>query len=253
MIKYLSLFSGIGAFEKALENLDIDYDLIAYCEIEKVVSKAYSLLHNESESKNLWDITQVNEKELPANIDLITYGFPCQDISQAGLKQGFRDVDGNKTRSGLFFDALRIIEHCQPKVAVAENVKNLTSKSMHDTFDTVLKSLETAGYNSYWKLLNATDYSIPQSRERVFIVSVRKDIDKGTFKFPESMPLTLCMNDLLEDDSSIDTSFFLSEKKTKNVLRHNAKHSGHVADRGGICTTLLARDNCDPKVVQVWK
>lgn len=81
MIRYLSLFSGIGAFEKSLQRLQIPYELVGYCEIDKYASKAYSLLHKVPESMNFGDITKINEKELPSGIDLITYGFPCQDIS----------------------------------------------------------------------------------------------------------------------------------------------------------------------------
>ena len=165
MIKYLSLFSGIGAFEKALSNVGISYELIAYCEIDRFASKAYSLLHKVPESMNLGDITSVGETSLPTDIDLLTYGFPCQDISIAGHKKGLVNEDGSKTRSGLFFDALRIIEHCRPKVAIAENVKNLTSESMKSVFSIVLKSLENAGYNNYWQVMNAADYGIPQKRE----------------------------------------------------------------------------------------
>lgn len=146
MIRYLSLFSGIGAFEKALDNLGIPYELLAYCEVDKYASKAYSLLHHVPESMDLGDITKVDEKALPTDIDLLTYGFPCQDISIAGNKRGFVNEDGTKTRSGLFFDALRIIEHCKPKVAIAENVKNLTSKSMSSIFTIVLESLDNADY-----------------------------------------------------------------------------------------------------------
>ena len=145
MLKYISLFSGIGAFEKALFNIGVPYELINYCEIDKYASKAYSLIHHIPESKNLWDITKVDETTLPSDVDLITYGFPCQDISIAGKKRGFVGEDGKKTRSGLFFDALRIIEHCKPKVAIAENVKNLASKSMKGIFDIVLNSLNEAG------------------------------------------------------------------------------------------------------------
>ena len=184
MIKYLSLFSGIGAFEKALDNLSIPYELLAYCEVDKYASKAYSLLHHVPESMNLGDITKVDEKALPTDIDLLTYGFPCQDISIAGNKRGFVNEDGTKTRSGLFFDALRIIEHCKPKVAIAENVKNLTSKSMSSIFTIVLESLDNAGYNCYWQVLNSADYGVPQGRERVFIVSIRKDVDYHSFRFP---------------------------------------------------------------------
>lgn len=135
MIKYLSLFSGIGAFEKALQRLEIPYELVGYCEIDKYASKAYSLLHSVPESMNFGDITQLDETQLPDDIDLITYGFPCQDISLAGQQKGLLNDDGTKTRSGLFFDALRIIEHTQPQIAIAENVKNLTSQKFSEQFD----------------------------------------------------------------------------------------------------------------------
>lgn len=167
MIKYLSLFSGIGAFEKALENLSIPYELVGYCEIDKYASKAYSIIHNVPESLNFGDITLINEKQLPKDIDLVTYGFPCQDISLAGKQKGFEDENGNKTRSGLFFDALRIIEECRPQIAIAENVKNLTGKRFTEQFNIVLNSLESAGYNNYWKVLNAKDYEIPQNIEKI--------------------------------------------------------------------------------------
>lgn len=127
MLKYLSLFSGIGAFEKALKRLNIPFELVGYCEIDKYASKAYSLLHNVPETMNFGDITQLDERTLPTDIDLITYGFPCQDISLAGHQKGFLNDDGTQTRSGLFFDALRIIRYVQPQIAIAENVKNLIS------------------------------------------------------------------------------------------------------------------------------
>lgn len=247
MIRYLSLFSGIGAFEKALDNLGIPYELLAYCEVDKYASKAYSLLHHVPENMNLGDITKVDEKALPTDIDLLTYGFPCQDISIAGNKRGFVNEDGTKTRSGLFFDALRIIEHCKPKVAIAENVKNLTSKSMSSIFTIVLESLDNAGYNCYWQVLNSADYGVPQGRERVFIVSIRKDVDDHSFRFPPAIPLEMCMGDLL--DEKVPAEFYLSEEKTQSVIRHDSNHPGHIADRGGTCPTLLSRDYKDPKVV----
>ena len=179
MVKLLSLFSGIGAFEKALQNLDIPFELVAYCEIDKYASKAYSVLHNAPESMNLGDITKVDETTLPTDIDLITYGFPCQPFSTAGRQEGFNDSKG---RGNLFFDALRIIKHCKPKIAIAENVKNLTSDKFKTEFNTVLNALDEAGYNSRWALLDGTDYAMPQHRERVLIVSIRKDIDNGIFE-----------------------------------------------------------------------
>lgn len=221
MIKYLSLFSGIGAFEKAMQNLRIPYDLVGYCEIDKHASKSYSLIHHVPESKNFGDITKIDETKLPKDIDFISYGFPCQDISIAGNLKGFEDEDGNKTRSGLFFDALRIITHTQPQFAIAENVKNLTSARFKKEFDIVLRSLEEAGYNNYWKVLDASDYGIPQHRERVFIVSIRKDVDHGLFRFPDPMELKTKMIDLLED--KVDDKYFLSEAMWDYCLGRGAK------------------------------
>ena len=209
-MKVLSLFSGIGAFEKALKNLDIPLELVGYCEIDKYASKSYSVIHDVPETINLGDITKIDAKALPKDIDLITYGFPCQDISIAGKQKGLLNEDGTQTRSGLFFEALRIIEETKPKIAIAENVKNLVGKKFNAQFQVVLASLEAAGYNNYWQALNAKDYGIPQNRERVFIVSIRKDIDTGSFTFPEPIPLELRLKDMLENE--VDEKFYLSDE-----------------------------------------
>ena len=209
-MKVLSLFSGIGAFEKALDRLNIDYELVAFSEIDKYATKSYCAIHGVDESMNLGDITKVDENSLPKNIDLITYGFPCQDISLAGKQKGMFNDDGTQTRSGLFFEALRIIEATKPEIAIAENVKNLTGKKFKEQFELVLKSLEEAGYSNYWKVLNAKDYGIPQNRERVFIISIRKDIDKG-YEFPKPFPLQLRLKDMLDDE--VDEKYYLSDEQ----------------------------------------
>ncbi len=223
-MKFLSLFSGIGAFEKALDALGIPYELVGYCEIDKYASKSYSAIHDVPEAMNLGDITKIDEKALPKDIDLITYGFPCQDISIAGKQKGLLNEDGTQTRSGLFFEALRIIEETQPKVAIAENVKNLTGKKFKEQFQIVLASLETAGYNNYWQVLNAKDYGIPQNRERVFIVSIRKDIDTGAFKFPEGFPLELRLKDMLE--AEVDEKYYLTDKMFKYAFNIEKEAKG---------------------------
>ena len=239
MIKLLSLFSGIGAFEKALDNLNINYELVNYCEFDKFASKAYSLIHHVSESKNLGDITKVDETTLSKDIDLITYGFPCQDISLAGQQQGLFNEDGTKTRSGLFFDALRIITHTQPKVALAENVRNLISHNKKKTFKIVLDSLEEVGYNNYWQVLNAKDYGIPQNRERVFIISIRKDIDNGMFEFPEPFELDKTLNDMLEDE--VDEKYFLSEERINKIRYSNFNQEKTRIQRGGNFSNIVSK------------
>ena len=193
-MKLFSLFSGIGGPEKALKRLGIEYELVGYSEIDKYASKSYSVVHDEPEIKNYWDITKINEKELP-DFDLMTWGFPCQDISIAGKQAGIHEG----TRSGLYYDGLRILKAKKPKYSLIENVKALTSKKFADTFESILKDLDEAGYNNYWQVLDAKDYGIPQHRERVFIVSIRKDINQE-FVFPEKEELKLKLKDLLEDD-----------------------------------------------------
>lgn len=229
-IKLLSLFSGIGAFEKALYNLGISYELINYCEIDKYASRSYSAIHGVSENMNLWDVTKIRERDLPKDIDLLTYGFPCQDISLAGKQKGLFNDDGTKTRSGLFFDALRCIEAAQPRVAIAENVKNLTGKKFNAQFQVVLASLEAAGYNNYWAVLNLRYFGIPQNRERVFIVSIRKDLDKGLFEFAKGFPLEKRLKDVLEE--TVDEKYYLQDK----VLAYCIKHEG-------VRTQILNRDS----------
>lgn len=246
-MKLLSLFSGIGAFEKALNRLKIDYELIGYCEIDKYASKSYAAIHGVPESMNIGDITKVDEQALPKDIDLISYGFPCQDISLAGKQKGLFNEDGSKTRSGLFFEALRIIETTQPRLAVAENVKNLTGKKFKDQFEIVLGSLEQAGYNNYWKVLNAKDYGIPQNRERVFVVSIRKDVDTGFFQFPEGFPLELRLKDLLEGE--VDEKYYLSGKMKKYLFdtteKNKARANGNMykaCDVNGISNTITTKE-----------
>ena len=250
MIKLLSLFSGVGAFESALDRLDVDYELVSYCELDKYASKSYSVIHNVDESLNLWDIKKVDTSKLPDDIDLVTYGFPCQDISVAGKQKGF-ESDGELTRSGLFYEALRIIKDTQPKIAIAENVKNLVGKRFKKEFDIVLTSLEQAGYKNYWKVLNAKDFGVPQQRERVFIISIRKDLDKG-YEFPKGMPLEKRLKDILEQE--VDEKYYLNEKqieRLRSTSYNSSSYDYRVADEDSVSRALCARDYKDPKCVTI--
>lgn len=207
MIKLLSLFSGIGAFEKALDRQGIEYQLVNYCEIDKYASKSYSLIHNVSEQLNLGDITKINIDSLNDNIDFITHGSPCQDFSLAGKQEG--GDEGSNTRSSLMWNTVDIVKHVKPKVVLWENVKNLLGKKHRHNFDAYIQVMDNLGYNSYYQVLNAKDFGIPQNRERVFTVSIRKDIDNGSFEFPEPFELKLRLKDMLEDE--VDEKYYLSE------------------------------------------
>ena len=256
-IRLLSLFSGIGAFEKALDRENIPYELASFCEIDKFAVKSYCAVHSVSEDKNLGDISKVNTADVPS-CDVLTFGFPCTDVSIAGKQMG---IIAGQTRSGLLYEALRIIEAKKPSYAICENVKNLVGKKFKPDFDKLLFMLDELGYNSYWQVLNAKDYGIPQNRERVFVISIRKDIDNGTFKFPEKFPLELRLKDMLEGD--VDDKFYLTPKQIKclNVnepkgtdILHvgNTKSGGQKSDiilADGISSCLSATDYKQPKQI----
>lgn len=130
MLRVLSLFSGIGAFEKALTNLKIDYEIVNFCEIDKYAATAYCAIHNVPMAKNLGDITTVSNADLPTDIDLLFYGHPCQSFSAAGNSLGDKDPRGQ-----LLYEALRVINAVQPKVAIEENVPTLLSGKCPNTIE----------------------------------------------------------------------------------------------------------------------
>jgi DNA-cytosine methyltransferase len=193
-----SLFSGIGSPEIAFKEEEVEIDLKFYSEFDpecniQYASKAYSLIHNIPESLNLGDINKIDEKLLP-DLDLITFGFPCQSFSIQGKRLGFEDeVKGN-----LFFETMRLVKEKKPKILIAENVKGLVNHDKGETFKTILKTLNDLGYNNYYKILNSVNFNLPQSRERIFIVSIRKDIDNNLFTFNEGEMTKLTVYDILD-------------------------------------------------------
>lgn len=195
-MKIISLFSGIGAFEKALTNLNIKPEIVGFSEIDKYAIKSYCAIHNVSEDKNLGDITKIEVDKLPQDIDLITHGSPCQDFSIAGKQQG-AEV-GSGTRSSLMWNTVEIVKHCRPKCIIWENVKNLLSAKHRHNFDAYLQEMESLGYTNYYQVLNAKDYGIPQNRERVFTISILGE--HNTFDFPQKQELKLKFKDFVDND-----------------------------------------------------
>lgn len=199
------------------ENELKDWKLVNFCEFDKYATKSYCAIHGVDESLNLGDITKVDETKLE-DFNMMTWGFPCTDISVAGKQKGFLDEDGNKTRSGMYYEGIRILRHKKPALSIIENVKNLTSKRFKKEFETVLSDLDEAGYNSYWKVLNAKDFGIPQNRERVFIISIRKDLDNSKFVFPEGFDNGIRLKDVLEDE--VDEKYYISDDKVQKFLEN---------------------------------
>lgn len=213
-MKILELFSGYGSQALALRNLGVDF-VSEISEIDKYAIQAYTQLHGKT--KNYGDITQIERLDYA---DLWTYSSPCQDFSTAGKQKGIYNADGSLTRSGLLKHVERLLTDSvlfgtQPKYLLMENVKGLVSKKFKPDFDRWLAKLETLGYNNYWQVLNAKDYGIPQNRERVFVVSIRKDIDTKGYKFPSPVPLQKRLKDMLEP--CVDEKYYLSADKVEKL------------------------------------
>ena len=225
----LSLFSGIGAFEKALENLNINYELVGFSEIDKYAIESYCSIHNINRKLNLGDVSKVDSNSIP-DFDLMTYGFPCQDISIAGRQEGLSD--GSGTRSSLLWEAMKIAKAKKPKCMIAENVKNLVGTKFKRDFDKWLKELDEMGYNTYWKVLNSKDYDIPQNRERVFVVSVRRDVDNGKFVFPLQLKSEKTIESILL--SNVDDVYHVSEYFLNQIKNTKYKLTKYVEDTNKI-------------------
>lgn len=210
ILKVGSAFTGIGAWEIALRDENIPFELQWFFEIDKYAEKSYCAIHNEPPYKNMGDITKADCEALK-DIDLFVYSPPCQAFSIAGKQLGF-----NEKRGILFFDALKIIEAKQPKYAIMENVPGLLSAKWKFERFAMLDGLEKAGYNNYMQVLNAKHFDIPQNRERLFIVSIRKDVDDGEFVFPVGKDSGVRLKDVLE--SNVDEKYYISDEKAAKLL-----------------------------------
>lgn len=255
----LSLFGGIGAFEKALKDLNIPFTLINYCENNKSASKSYAAIHGVSESLNLGDIEKINFKSISYDIDFLTHGSPCQSFSKDGKNDGAEE--GSGTKSSLLWYSVKAIKELKPKYIIWENVENVRSKRHIHNFNKYLHELETLGYTNYDKVLNAKDYGVPQNRSRSFVVSIRNDLNK-TFTFPNTVKLTKTIFDYLEENvpSSYDVhetfpyvnGYYHIKQATKKgyieikngIFDWNYPTSktrrGRVQGNGMICPTLTA-------------
>ncbi|WP_080845682.1 DNA cytosine methyltransferase [Cytobacillus gottheilii] len=236
-IKVLSLFSGIGAFEKALTNLKLEFELVGFSEIDKYAIESYAAIHNVDKSLNLGDVSKIETESIP-DFDLMTYGFPCQDISVAGRQKGFSE--NSETRSSLLWEAMKIAKVKQPKYMIAENVKNLIGKKFKDDFDKWLNDLDDLGYNTYYEVLNSKDFGVPQNRERVFVVSIRKDIDNKEFKFPKGETTGVKLKDVLED--TINEKYYLSEQVQKRFKFNEKYHHSLIGTTAPEFRTIGQRD-----------
>lgn len=246
-IRLFEAFAGIGAQSMALRKLSKEYgfqlETVGISEIDKFALKSYREIHGNV--PNFGDISKM--ETLPDNLDILTYSFPCQDISLAGHGKGLKR--GGGTRSGLLWEIERLLKSSsKPKVLLMENVKNLVSKKFKADFKEWQEVLNKMGYTNFWSVLNAKNYGVPQNRERVFMISI---LGNYSYTFPKGFPLKIRLKDILEDD--VDKKYYLSDraiKGMKNTKFHSAKEENRVQDMNGISATILARDHKDPKVVR---
>ena len=224
MLKVIELFAGIGAQAEALSRIGIDYKIIGISEIDKYAIQSYIKLHGNT--KNFGDITKI--EQLP-EADLWTYSFPCTDISMAGKQAGF-DI-GSGTRSSLLWEVKRLLLKSKetgtlPKYLLMEDVKAIISSKFVDNFNEWLNVLNLLGYKSFYKVLNAIDYGIPQNRERVFVFSILDS--NADFEFPKPVISNLKLKDMLED--VIDKKYYLSKKLIK-YFTDNKNRNGYVRSK----------------------
>ena len=197
----------------ALRDLGADFESYRVVEFDKYAIKSYNAIHGTNFPT--LDIRDIHCEDLgivdKQNVTyLLTYSFPCQDLSKAGKQRGM--TKGSGTRSGLLWEVERILNECKekdslPQVLLMENVPDVIGSKNYEDFMKWYAALESMGYQSYYKVLNAKNYGIPQNRERCFMISILGDYN---YTFPRPIPLKLKLRDMLEE--SVDEKYYISNK-----------------------------------------
>lgn len=208
-MKAISLFAGIGGLDTGF--IENGYEVVWANDIDKYAAQTYQA--NYSSPIILGDLNEINLDEIPS-ADIVIGGFPCQPFSSMGELKGFED-----TRGTLFFRIVELIQNQierghKPKALVLENVRNLKHHDKGKTFKVIKKTLMDLGYKVYDQVLNSSDYGVPQTRNRTFIVCFSNS--ETEFSYPEKTELTLTLQDLLEHD--VDKKYFLSDRILPTIL-----------------------------------
>jgi DNA (cytosine-5)-methyltransferase 1 len=235
MIKVGSDFSGVGAFNQALNRLGIKYEEVFACDMDKFARQTF--IHNYGEPE--YYPMNVYDREIPKDsLDIYMTSPPCQAFSMAGKRLGKEDARGI-----LFFNSLEFIQVNNPRFFIFENVRGLLSHDKENKKDKIGRTFKewidylggksvngvtnmmpingAVPYHLHYKVLNAKKHGVPQNRERVFLIGIRDDQD-NTFTWPAEDELTKRLKDVLED--SVDDKYFLSEKMINGFLAHNKRH-----------------------------
>lgn len=228
-LKVATLFTGIGAFEHCLDVMKKPHSISFACDTDKYVKEAYFANYPISEDRWFTDVNTLDAKPyVTDDIDFLVGGSPCQSFSTVGKQEGMDDIRGT-----LIYQFIRIVGECRPKWFIFENVKGLTTHNKGETFKTVLKAFDDTGYTIQYAVLNAKDYGIPQSRQRLFLIGKRPDNAQTIVFPPPKVTLASTMKDFLEDN--VDSKYALNTKgqdfvvKETNLTKRYTQVNGDIA------------------------
>lgn len=251
-IRLIELFGGVGSQAMALKNLEVDFEHYKLVEIDRYCIASYNAIHKTNFVTK--DITKIHADDLEiVETDkyeyIVTYSFPCQDLSISGRQRGMEK--GSGTRSGLLWEVERLLDECQelPQILLMENVPEIIGKKNRKDFQSWELKLQQLGYMNYVEILNAKNYGIPQNRRRCFMISV---LGKYNYNFPTPFKLNLRLGDMLENEDEVDEKFYLSDKTIKRMLNtkfNQCSLKKALVSKDGIANTILARFEGAPQVI----
>ena len=235
-IRLIELFAGVGSQAMALRDLGAGFEHYRVVEFDKYAIKSYNAIHGTAFPT--MDITKIHGLDLGIEDTenftyLMTYSFPCQDLSVAGKGKGMAKGDG--TRSGLLWEVERLLNEVEnlPQVLVMENVPQVHGKKNVQDFEKWIEFLKSKGYSNYWQDLNAKNYGVAQNRNRCFMVSI---LGNFKYEFPEPIELTKKMKDYLEDE--VDEKYYIKNEKADKLIRQ-------LIDNGTLENTMLTDRQTD--------
>jgi DNA-cytosine methyltransferase len=209
----------------ALRDIGADFEHYKLVEFDKYAVASYNAIHStDFETTDICDVhgADLGIVEKDKYCYILTYSFPCTDLSVAGLMKGMSKSDweaGHSTHSGLLWEVERILKECKqeelPDVLLMENVPQVHAEANRANFDSWLNFLKSKGYWNFWKDLNAKDFGIPQNRDRCFCVSILSK-DFVDFEFPEPVKLEKVMKDYLEEE--VDEKYYINNGKAKKLI-----------------------------------
>ncbi len=234
MLKCASFFAGVGGIDIGFENTGY-FKTVYANEFDPYPAKTFELNHDLK--VDIRDIHDVKSEDIP-DFDVLLAGFPCQAFSIAGLRKGF---DDDKGRGELFFELIRIMKNKRPRLAFFENVKNLVSHDNGNTFRVICEQLDILGYKHTSQVLNAMEYgNVAQNRERIYIVAFRDEEDFNHFLWPDRVPLTHSVKDIIDFENKVDERYYYTPGKYKDSIYE------------AICEAM-ADDDLDNPAIYQWR